>query len=57
LRASVEKSLSELKTSKLDICYLHAPDYGTPFDETVEAMDELHKEGKVDVFGISNFAV
>jgi aflatoxin B1 aldehyde reductase len=57
LRATLEKSLSELKTDKIDIYYLHAPDYGTPFEETVKAMDELHKEGKVEQFGISNFAV
>jgi aflatoxin B1 aldehyde reductase len=57
LRATLEKSLSELKTDKVDIYYLHAPDYATPFEETIKAMDELHKEGKVEKFGISNFAV
>jgi aflatoxin B1 aldehyde reductase len=57
LRAALEKSLSELKTDKIDLYYLHAPDYTTPLEETVTIMDKLHKEGKVDVWGISNFAV
>lgn len=57
LREALETSLRELKTDKLDIFYLHAPDYTTPFADTVQAMDVLHREGKFDVFGISNFAV
>lgn len=57
LRATLEKSLSELKTDKIDIYYLHAPDYTTPLEETIMIMDQLHKEGKVEVWGISNFAV
>lgn len=57
LREALETSLRELKTDKLDIFYLHAPDYTTPLADTVQAMDVLHKEGKFDVFGISNFAV
>ena|SRR5271154_6133984 len=57
LRAAVEKSLSELKTDKVDLYYLHAPDYTTPLEDTVKIMDTLHKEGKVEVWGISNFAV
>jgi aflatoxin B1 aldehyde reductase len=51
LRATLEKSLSELKTDKIDIYYLLAPDYGTPFEETVKAMDELHKEGMLNSLG------
>ena len=57
LRETVEKSLSELKTDKIHIYYLHAPDYGTPLADTVKAMDDLYKEGKFEHFGISNFAV
>jgi aflatoxin B1 aldehyde reductase len=57
LRAAVEKSLSELKTEKIDLYYLHAPDYTTPFEETLKAMDALYKEGKVGEWGISNFSV
>src|SRR5277367_5054932 len=57
LRATLEKSLAELKTDKIDLYYLHAPDYTTPLADTITIMDQLHKEGKVDVWGISNFAV
>lgn len=38
------------------ILYLHRPDRGTPFQETLEAMDKLHKAGKFRRLGISNFA-
>jgi aflatoxin B1 aldehyde reductase len=57
LRETTEKTMAELKTDKIDLYYLHAPDYTTPLEETITIMDTLHKEGKVDVWGISNFAV
>jgi aflatoxin B1 aldehyde reductase len=57
LRATLETSLSELKTDKIDLYYLHAPDWATPLEDTVKAMDDLYKEGKVEVWGISNFTV
>ncbi|KAG5935209.1 hypothetical protein E4U53_000487 [Claviceps sorghi] len=52
---SVETSLKELGTDCVDILYLHRPDRGTPFQETLEAMDKLHKAGKFVQLGISNF--
>jgi len=39
------ESLAALKTNKVDILYLHAPDYATPFEETVKAVDDLYREG------------
>jgi aflatoxin B1 aldehyde reductase len=57
LRATVEKSLSELKVDKVHIYYLHAPDWGTPLEDIARTMDELYREGKFEHFGISNFAV
>ncbi|KAJ6789064.1 hypothetical protein PWT90_00366 [Aphanocladium album] len=56
VRESVEKSLADLGTDCVDILYLHCPDRGTPFAETLEAVNELHKEGKFVNLGISNFA-
>ncbi|XP_044715060.1 aldo/keto reductase family domain-containing protein [Hirsutella rhossiliensis] len=53
--ASVETSLKELGTDCVDILYLHKPDRTTPFQETLGAMDKLHKAGKFVRFGISNF--
>ncbi|KAH6986125.1 NADP-dependent oxidoreductase domain-containing protein [Ilyonectria sp. MPI-CAGE-AT-0026] len=52
---SVETSLKELGTDCIDLLYLHRPDRGTPFAETLEAIDKLHKAGKFVRFGISNF--
>lgn len=40
----------------MQILYLHCPDRGTPFAETLEAVNELHKAGKFVQLGISNFA-
>ncbi|KAL2869305.1 aldo/keto reductase family protein [Aspergillus lucknowensis] len=56
IRENFELSLSELETSQVDIFYLHAPDRSIPFAETLEAVNELHKEGKFIQLGLSNFA-
>ena len=53
---ALEASLRRLGTDYLDLYYLHAPDYGTPIDETLAAMDELIRVGKVRYAGVSNFA-
>ncbi|KAH7025756.1 NADP-dependent oxidoreductase domain-containing protein [Microdochium trichocladiopsis] len=52
---SVEVSLKELGTDTIDILYLHAADRATPFADTLEAIDNLHKAGKFVTFGLSNF--
>ncbi|KAJ1326333.1 aflatoxin B1 aldehyde reductase [Microdochium nivale] len=52
---SVEISLKDLGTDCIDILYLHAADRGTPFADTLEAIDNLHKAGKFVTFGLSNF--
>ncbi|KAL3467995.1 NADP-dependent oxidoreductase domain-containing protein [Aspergillus heterothallicus] len=56
LREQLELSLSELGADQVDIFYLHAPDRSIPFAETLEAVNELHKEGKFVQLGLSNFA-
>ena len=55
LRASVEKSLQELKTTSVHIFYLHAADRSVPFEKTLRMINELHLEGKFERFGLSNF--
>jgi aflatoxin B1 aldehyde reductase len=55
VRKQLEKSLKELKTESVDIFYLHAADRSLPFSETLEACNELHKEGKFVQLGLSNF--
>jgi aryl-alcohol dehydrogenase-like predicted oxidoreductase len=53
---AVEESLQRLQTDYLDIYYLHWPDYGVPFEESLEAMHQLVRDGKVRHLGVSNFA-
>ncbi|BFZ60803.1 hypothetical protein YB2330_001855 [Saitoella coloradoensis] len=55
LRATFETSLKELGTDKVDILYLHAPDWSTPLSHTLEEINKLHEEGKFTTFGLSNF--
>ncbi|KAF9198797.1 hypothetical protein BGZ49_000279 [Haplosporangium sp. Z 27] len=45
LSKTLRESLKALKAQKVDIFYLHAPDYSTPFEETVKAVNELYREG------------
>jgi len=52
----VEASLKRLDTDRLDIYYLHKPDYDTPIEETLAAFDLLVQQGKVLYVGISNHA-
>ncbi|KAL9003240.1 MAG: hypothetical protein Q9188_003880 [Gyalolechia gomerana] len=53
---SVTASLAALKTDKVDIMYLHAPDRATHFEETCRAMDGEWRRGKFQRFGISNYS-
>jgi aryl-alcohol dehydrogenase-like predicted oxidoreductase len=53
---AVEDSLKRLGTDWIDLYQLHAPDHGTPIDETLRALDELIKSGKVRYVGCSNFS-
>eukprot|EP01113_Clastostelium_recurvatum_P013547 TRINITY_DN17207_c0_g1_i1.p1 TRINITY_DN17207_c0_g1~~TRINITY_DN17207_c0_g1_i1.p1 ORF type:complete len:339 (+),score=80.73 TRINITY_DN17207_c0_g1_i1:39-1019(+) len=56
LIASVKQSLSMLGTSQIHILYLHAPDPATPFEDTLRALDAIHKEGKFEKLGLSNYS-
>ncbi|WP_343556248.1 aldo/keto reductase [Sphingobacterium sp.] len=53
VKKSVERSLKNLGTDFIDLYYLHRLDTNTPIEETVEAMSELVKEGKVRYIGLS----
>ena len=55
LRKNITASLEALKTDKLDMWYLHAPDRTTPFARTFEAVNTLHGEGLFDRLGLSNY--
>jgi aryl-alcohol dehydrogenase-like predicted oxidoreductase len=52
--SAVEASLKRLKTEWIDIYYLHRPDPTTPIEETLDALDELVRQGKVRYAGCSN---
>ncbi|MGF2615186.1 aldo/keto reductase family oxidoreductase [Rossellomorea vietnamensis] len=52
---SVENSLSSLKTDYIDVLLIHRPDPFMDPEQTAEAFAQLHKEGKVRCFGVSNF--
>ena len=56
IRKGVEESLRRLNTDYLDIYYLHQPDYDTPIEETLDAMEELRKEGKIRYPATSNYS-
>jgi aryl-alcohol dehydrogenase-like predicted oxidoreductase len=53
---AVEASLKRLKTDWIDLYQVHFPDPNTPIEETLGALDQLVKQGKVRAIGCSNFS-
>jgi aryl-alcohol dehydrogenase-like predicted oxidoreductase len=53
---AVEASLRRLRTDYIDLYQVHEPDPGTPIAETLAALDDLVKSGKVRYIGCSNFS-
>jgi len=56
IRRAVEGSLRRLRTDWIDLYQLHTPDPGTPIEETLDALGDLVREGKVRYIGHSNFS-
>src|SRR5262245_45198215 len=56
LMKAVEGSLRRLDTEYIDVYIMHAPDPDTPIEETLRALDDLVRTGKVRYTGCSNFA-
>jgi len=54
IMAAVEASLKRLCTDYIDLYQLHTPDPKTPMEETLRALDDLVKQGKVRAIGCSN---
>ena len=52
---SCEASLRRLQTDYIDVYQVHTPDRGTPVEETMRALDDLVRSGKVRYIGCSNF--
>ncbi len=57
LRRDLEGSLKRLKLERIDLYQLHAPDPKVPFAESVGALADFQKEGKVRHVGLSNVSV
>jgi 1-deoxyxylulose-5-phosphate synthase len=55
IMSAVEGSLRRLQTDYLDLYQLHGYDRNTPIDETLSALDDLVRSGKVRYTGCSNF--
>src|SRR5215467_4719719 len=51
----IDASLKRLRTDWVDVLLVHWPDAGTPFDETMRALEEVVKSGRVRFVGVSNF--
>ncbi|WP_195819300.1 aldo/keto reductase [Roseobacter sp. MH60115] len=54
MKRHLEDSLASLRTDKIDLYYVHAPDGVTPISESVAALEEMRQAGKIDMIGLSN---
>ena len=52
---ALEASLKRLYTDSVDIYYVHTPDYTVPIEETLRALDDMVRSGKVRYIACSNF--
>lgn len=56
IMSAIEASLKRLGTDRIDIYFVHHFDENTPLEETLGALDELVRQGKIRFAGASNFA-
>ena len=56
LLQAMDDSLRRLGMDYVDLYQLHQPDYNTPIEESLAAMDQLVREGKTRYVGVSNYA-
>jgi aryl-alcohol dehydrogenase-like predicted oxidoreductase len=54
ITAAVDASLGRLRTDRIDLLFLHVDDAEVPFEETLLAVDELIRAGKVVAFGAAD---
>jgi len=55
IRRDVEESLARLGIERLDLCQVHHHDRRVPIADTMGALIDLRREGKIDAIGVSNF--
>ncbi len=51
------RSIARLGVKSIDLYQLHWPNYTVPIEETMSAMEQLQKDGKIRHIGVSNFSV
>ncbi len=56
IKAACETSLTLLQTDHIDLYYLHRRDFDTPIEESVGALADLVKEGKIGSYGLSEMS-
>jgi len=56
IQISVEESLKRLKTDRIDVYFLHHYDAETPIEESLRALDDLARQGKILYPALSNWA-
>jgi aryl-alcohol dehydrogenase-like predicted oxidoreductase len=56
VRTAIDGSLRRLRTDYVDLYFLHRHDPATPISETLGALDELVRDGRVRAIGCSNFS-
>ena len=57
VRRSTENSLKRLKMEYVDLLLIHWPNPDVPVKETIRSMEEMYREGKTRMIGVSNFNV
>jgi len=55
IKQALDASLKRLGTDYVDLYYVHVPDYDTPIEETLRALDDVVRAGKVHYIACSNF--
>ncbi|MFL6161960.1 MAG: aldo/keto reductase [Jatrophihabitantaceae bacterium] len=55
LRSRLEQSLSRMGIDHVDLLQMHDPDPDTPIEETLQALDDLVRQGKIREYGCSNY--
>ena len=53
IMSAIEASLKRLRTDRIDVYQIHVPDPLTPIEETLRALDDLVRQGKVRYVGCS----
>ena len=56
IRVAIDLSLENLQTDYVELYQLHRPDPSTPIEETLGTFNDLRNEGKIRLFGCSNYS-